>query len=149
MVLHIDGVMLWSHIKARFRKLMMGSWQKEWGKGETRKLIFDINPNVKTRPISSRKEEIIFLTCRGPFGAYLKRFHPCSAAMEELVPTSPTPLYLYVSSQNHGTLKDQSRRWKIFCSKGSQPNSYPGIKSSILSDSFTPTVSFLLQIKIT
>ncbi|GBM04600.1 hypothetical protein AVEN_93996-1 [Araneus ventricosus] len=64
-----------------------------------------------------------------------------------LVPTSIKPLN--ASSQNHSSLKGQSRSWKIFVSKELHPTTSPGIKSSILSDSFTPAVSFLLQIKMT
>ncbi|GBL76656.1 hypothetical protein AVEN_53359-1 [Araneus ventricosus] len=73
--------------------------------------------------------------------------HPRTAAMEELIPTSITTQN--ASSQNRGILKDHSCSWEIFGSKGSHPTSSPGIKSSILSDSYTPTVSVLLQIKIT
>ncbi|GBN98963.1 hypothetical protein AVEN_142744-1 [Araneus ventricosus] len=52
------------------------------------------------------------------------------------------------SSQNRGTLKDQRRSWKIFGSKQSQAISSPGINSLILSDAYTQTVSFSIQIKI-
>ncbi|GBL75990.1 hypothetical protein AVEN_207305-1 [Araneus ventricosus] len=56
---------------------------------------------------------------------------------------------LDASSQNRRTLKGQIRSWKIFCSKKSQPTSSLGIGFSLLSHSYTPTVSFSLQIKIT
>ncbi|GBM96723.1 hypothetical protein AVEN_79651-1 [Araneus ventricosus] len=58
----------------------MEIWQKEWEVGETRRIIFNIIPNVKTRPIPWRREEIIFFfTGHGPFGAYLKRFNLASS----------------------------------------------------------------------
>ncbi|GBM10425.1 hypothetical protein AVEN_263341-1 [Araneus ventricosus] len=72
--------------------------------------------------------------------------HLNTSAVDALVPASITPLNAY--SQNRGTSKDQSRGWKIFGSKGSKPTSSPGIKSSILSDSYTTTVIILVQIKI-
>ncbi|GBM73268.1 hypothetical protein AVEN_158627-1 [Araneus ventricosus] len=72
--------------------------------------------------------------------------NPSTEAVEELVPISIMPLN--ASSKNRGILKDRSRIWKIFGSKGSHPTSSPGIESSILSDSFIPQVSFILQIKI-
>ncbi|GBN12370.1 hypothetical protein AVEN_101405-1 [Araneus ventricosus] len=111
-----DVELPWSHIKAHFSKLMMG--KKEWEEGETGRLIFNIIPNVKSRP-NQWREEIILFTVHGPFGANLKRFNLASsrtAAVEELVPTSIMPLN--ASSQNRGILKDQNRSWKIFGSKG-------------------------------
>ncbi|GBN68387.1 hypothetical protein AVEN_86440-1 [Araneus ventricosus] len=70
---------------------------------------------------------------------------PRTAAVEELVPTSIIPLNY--SSHKCGILKDQSRRWKIFSFKG---RIQPALQEKNLqSDSFTPTISFLLQIEIT
>ncbi|GBN09213.1 hypothetical protein AVEN_123459-1 [Araneus ventricosus] len=62
-------------MKSLLRKESIIRWQKEWGNGETSRIVYNVLPKVKTTPTPWQRPEIMFATGHGPFPTYLKRFN--------------------------------------------------------------------------
>ncbi|GBN52199.1 hypothetical protein AVEN_17458-1 [Araneus ventricosus] len=64
-----------SYLKSEIKSAALSIWQDNWDDGKTGRSTHDIVPRVSNKPVGWNREELMFVTGRGPFHSYLHRFN--------------------------------------------------------------------------
>ncbi|GBM15434.1 hypothetical protein AVEN_199682-1 [Araneus ventricosus] len=78
-----------SYLKSEIRSAALRICQDNWDKGETGHSTHDIVPRVSNKPVGWNREEIMFVTGRGPFPSIFEHMTTARAERKEIQCTMP------------------------------------------------------------